>query len=119
MKIKIITLLCLFIFFSCENDNHVTSCFKEDPIEELEWLSKLIETLKLTMMPVTPIICMYDFNNEKYFTLQNGNMIVKIYHCEGDKYCVCEVDSICCNEFVKKAKNKELVWNGNQMPSRK
>lgn len=119
MKIKIIALFCFFLFFSCENDNHVTSCFKEDPIEELEWLSELIENLKLTMGSVLPVIYMYDFENEKYFTLESEGKASRIYHCKGDLYCDCYLDSICCNEFVKKAKNKELVWNGNQMSSGK
>jgi len=121
MKIKIIALLCLFLFFSCENDNHVKSCFKEDPVAELEWIQETIDNFLKSMMPDVPDIWMYDFENEKYFTIQWGEkgIIISIFHCEGDPYCDCYLDSICCAEFLKKAKNKELIWDKHQMSSGK
>lgn len=117
MKMKIIILFFLFIFFSCDTDNQVKSCFKNDPVEELEWIQETIENFLKSMMPDVPDIWMYDFENEKYFTIQWGEkgIIISILHCEGDPYCVnCYLDSICCAEFLKKAKNKELIWDASQ-----
>lgn len=124
MKMKIIVLFSLlFIIPSCDKDDQVKSCFKNDPIEELEWLQEAIDNFMKSMMPDVPDIYMYDFENEKYFTIQWGwgetGKILKVLHCEGDIYCDCYLDSICCNEFVKKAKNKELIWDASQMSSGK
>jgi hypothetical protein len=122
-KLKYIILMYLFsslFFIACVDENTETTsndqfCNVENPLEELNWLSELVEGVKDNPDKVEIYKCIYDYQEGFLIDLCVGcpDGLVEFYDCEGNV--LCEFGGFdgrnTCPDFENSVSNMELIWN--------
>ncbi|MGL4631191.1 MAG: hypothetical protein ACRCVT_08300 [Leadbetterella sp.] len=78
--------ISLFLFSSCEpRDNVSSACYKNDPIEELPWLKKLVEDFD-KQKTSSYVLSLVEYEDKAYFVFgipYTSSPMSYIFNCEG------------------------------------
>lgn len=117
MKTKIITLLFAFCIISCSKDEENSiACFKNNPLEELNWLKEIKKNFENTKDSADKKIVEYTYNEQTVFEVNScvncADSMTIIYNCKGEE--ICKFGGIAglntCDDFYKKVTNKKVLW---------
>ena len=113
------TLLCLVLVFiyivSCGNDDNsiINTCSVANPLEELEWLKKIIEDIEQSTLVDDVFISQANYKGETVFIIGNCcdlcNSVIPVYNCTGDLINILG----CSNEQINfNILNRDtVIWN--------
>lgn len=121
-KYIFITLSFAFLMvapYSCEapfeNANYQV-CNVENPLEELQWLKDIKQTIQLSMGPAGTQIIQYFYNGEPVFWVDMCYMcadgLIRVYNCDGEV--ICEFGGIdgrnTCIDFDTEATDSTMLF---------
>lgn len=123
MKTKIISIIIVCFLISCSsNQETISNCNVDNPLENLTWLKKIKENLEKSATAWKSSITQYTYKNEAVFLVEPckdcPDGMTSVYNCSGT--IICEFGGIAgvntCPDFSKKATNKKVLWqNYNQV----
>lgn len=116
-RIAILLIAILLMAFSCEDD-FITTCNTNDPLEELDWLKEIKNRLEMSASAAGYEIIQYSYQGNDVFWVddcyQCSDEPIQIYDCEGNV--ICEFGGInspnTCTDFDSVASNSYVLLDG-------
>lgn len=117
MKKTITFLVVCFTLLSCKEEPKVTTsatCNFQNPIEDLVWLSNLLNGKTDCKIYSGATLYLYVYNNATVFYLQNplsshGICVESVYDCNGRRL-FSWIDESQWNSFKANRTNEKLIW---------
>ena len=117
MKKLIILLIASFAIPSCKDEPKVTAsliCNVQNPIEDLTWLSNILNNKTDCKIYSGASLYSYVYNNATVFYLQNplsshGICVESVYDCNGSSL-FSWIDESEWSNFKAKRTNEKLIW---------
>jgi hypothetical protein len=116
-RIAICLIAILLMAFSCEDDI-ITTCNTNDPLEELDWLKEIKNNLELSNSAAGFEIIQYSYQGNDVFWVddcyQCPDGLIQVYDCAGAV--ICEFGGIdgrnTCTDFDTAAYNRYVLLDG-------
>ncbi len=116
-KLSLLFCIVILFFFSCKQDENLKVeiykakiCSVENPLEELEWLKKEIQTLEKSGYSQYFWVRQANLNDETVFIFGNCNPLwnsrFPVLNCQGKE--VCDLFFNC--DDLREIKNDTLIW---------
>jgi hypothetical protein len=118
LKYTLIFFAIILMATSCKKDNQtITTCTIDNPLETIQWLKKNKEAFELSMSPSAKRITQYFYQGECVFLidgcLQCNDNLTTVYDVNQDIICefggIAGVDT--CPDFDTEATDETILWD--------
>ncbi len=104
-------LFLLVTFFACHNEEALTLCNSEDPVNKLSWLKRTTDDIPSNPNYVSVVISVFDYEGKTIFNIYD--MISSCAYCDlrdclGQKYTPSNF-----NDLIANKKNERKIWCQN------
>lgn len=101
----------LFAIFACHNDETLTVCNSEDPVNNLQWLKRTIADVQSDPNYVSVVISVFDYKGQTIFNIYDmisSCAFCDLRDCSGQKYTPSNF-----NDLIANKKNERKIWCQN------
>jgi hypothetical protein len=118
LKYTLIFFAIILMATSCKKDNQtITTCTIDNPLETIQWLKETKEAFELSMSPSAKRITQYFYQGECVFLidgcLQCNDNLTTVYDVNQDIICefggIAGVDT--CPDFDTEATDETILWD--------
>lgn len=108
---RFVYLFYLITFFACRNDEALTLCNSEDPVNNLPWLKSATSDIQSDPKYVSVVISVFEYQGKTIFNIYD--MISSCAYCDlrdcsGKKYTPSNF-----SDFIANKKNERKIWCQN------
>jgi hypothetical protein len=109
---RILSLIFLLLtVFACHNDETLSVCNSEDPVNHLPWLKRTITDIQSDPNYVSVVISVFDYKGQTVFNIYDmisSCAFCDLRDCSGQKYSPPDF-----NDLIANKKNERRIWCQN------